>query len=235
MHSRTSIISYCLALVSFTIVFIAKGSAFSSQEIENVGILGFTIGAIVSVVTAILSLLNSESNKIYPTISLTTAFICLYIISLTLLSDQYKSVQVDSGSITNYGIFQIPKRKIDSVKVHKLYELRYLKQNTDSIPASLGLHFGFNYAITGKPDISYVDVSKIIRYPEPGLKRNGKYVHSDSSSVSIRLNEIQYYGFQFEYDYELVPGNWEYEFSYKGTKLFSKSFVVYLPSPIRKK
>lgn len=230
MNARISFISFLLALISITLYFFINDTAFENEILKNISIGAFLLFAFASVVTAILSLVRKEGYKVLPTISLTTPSISLYFMMIVLVSEDHKQIIVESGSITNFGIFDIPSRKIDSIKVKDLYEYRYLKQNTDSIPATLGLRFGFNYAISGKPEFSYVDISKIIRYPEPGLKRNGKYIHSDSTTTSVQLDKLSYYGFNFEKEYELVAGKWEFEFSYKGTKLFSKVFYVYYPT-----
>ena len=229
MNARISLLSFCIALVSITILFSNFDSVNENDSLQNITTTIFIVFALASILTAILSIVRKEGNKVIPTISLTTASLSVYFLLVVLFRETHKEILVESGSSTNYGIFEIPSTNVDSAKTVTLYQLRYLKQNTDSIPAISGLRFGFNYVISGKPAFEYVKISKITRYPDPGLKRNGKYVHSDSITISVRMNDISYSDFRFDYDYELVAGKWEFEFSYKGTKLFSKIFNVYYP------
>ena len=76
-----------------------------------------------------------------------------------------------------------------------------------------------------------MDIQRIIRYPSPGLKRNGQVVFADSFRSSVALNELSYYGFQFDYDYELLPGSWEFQYFYEDALLFSRNFNVVMPRP----
>jgi Domain of unknown function (DUF3859) len=223
-YAKFSIISYCLSLAAFIpfMEFADKTSTF-----QTLGGLSFILLALISIVTGIMSLTKKENNKILPTISLSTASFCIYVMLVFILKDTSKVIFVEKGTATNYGIFDIPTQQNDSTKNRYLFDLRYLKENTDSIPALKGTHFGFNYVISGNPKFDYVDIKKVTKYPEPGLKKNNKYIHSDSSIISVSLNDLHYSGFQFEYDYELIPGKWEFEMSYKGSKLFSKAFNVY--------
>ncbi len=230
MYAKISFISFFLALVCFIPMFYQGASTSDFQTHVGPAMVAMLAFAILSIVTAIVSLAMKEANKVLPTISLSVASFSVYmfIVIVTILSETKSPVRVEKGAFTNYGIFDIPSKIVDSTRTDRFYELRYLKNNTDSIPALKGLYFGFNYVISGAPEFEYASITKVIRYPEPGLKRNSKIVPADTSSLSVPLNRLRYSGFRFDHDYELVPGKWEFEMSYKGVRLFSKVFTVYI-------
>jgi len=223
--ARISITSYFIALVSAIPTFLFTSETSSINIIS--GAVAF-ISAIISVGTGVISLANREQNKLFPTISLSSAFICIYLLGLGLMSVMFPNDPiVTKGTLTNFGIFEFPKQENDTLKNKYQIAFRYLQLNTDSIPAQKGVNFGFNYVISGEPEFGFVDIMKIIKYPEPGKKINNKHVHSDSTLVSVSINEIVYTGIEIDNESEQLPGKWEIEFSHNSRKLFSKVFTLY--------
>ncbi|MEJ2614662.1 MAG: DUF3859 domain-containing protein, partial [Ignavibacteriaceae bacterium] len=119
-----------------------------------------------------------------------------------------------------------PSTRIENGTENILYNQRVLKNNTNEIPAMIGTRFGFNYVIAGEPDGESVSLKKIIRYPKPGLIFNNKTVLADTFNIDVMLNKINYSGFIFEYNGELIPGIWTFEYFYKGRRILQKEFDV---------
>ena len=237
-HSIFSRISFaCLiATLIFIVLIVVRfalekysvyGRAPAAGKIGPLIVAGFFVFSINSLWTGVVGASQRDTKKILPTISLSILSFILFIVTLIVVNQAAYVYHVQNGVVTNYGIFDIPTTRIDSTRSDYLYEQRFLKANTDKIPALIGTHFGFNYVIPGEPTEEYIRIMKITKYPEPGLQKRGRTVLSDTVYFSVKLNEQTYSGFRFDNDYELIPGKWEFELWYKGNKLLSRSFDVY--------
>lgn len=180
-----------------------------------------------SFITGLISLFKKNTEKLLPTISLSITSFMLFIFVLLLIQQSALVYNVDKGIVTNYGIFEIPsKTSIDNSTTY-LYEQRYLKKNTEDIPALKGIRFGFNYVIIGEPDGETIQIMKITKYPESGLRKNNRIILSDTTYFAVTLNKLRYSGYLLGHDYELIAGKWEFEFWYKGKILFTKKFNLF--------
>ncbi len=175
---------------------------------------------------SIIALFRKESKKIFPIISLSVTGFILFLAIITQIESLFMNYDVKYGVITNYGIFEIPSTRIENGTEKILYKQRVLKNNTNEIPAMIGTRFGFNYVIAGEPDGEGVSLKKIIEYPKPGLVFNNKTVLADTFNIYVKLNEINYSGFIFEYNEELIPGIWTIEYFYNGRRILLKEFNV---------
>ena len=182
---------------------------------------------LVCFITGLISVFDKDTKKILPTISLSVIGFMLFLIVLFIIQEASLVYIVKKGVVTNYGIWEIPYKMNHDSSAISLYEQRYLKNNTEDIPASIGTRFGFNYVIDGEPGDEKIQVMKVTKYPEPGLQKKNKLVLADTSYFSVTMNKSRYSGFIFEHDYELLSGKWEFEIWYKEKKLLSKSFNVF--------
>jgi hypothetical protein len=187
------------------------------------------ISALISFLTGVIGAFQKNTKKIFPTISLSITGFILFLFLLILLEEAILQYNVKEGTITNYGVFDIPTVQINNKKTKSLFEKRSLVKNTDEIKASIGTRFGFNYVIDGEPNSKSIRIMKIINYPEPGIMKGGKIIDSDTSYFSVFMNSMKYTGYKFNYDYEIIPGVWEIEIWYNQNKLLSKKFDVSLP------
>ena len=175
---------------------------------------------------SIIALLRKDSKNIFPIISLSVSCFILFLAIISQVESLFMNYDVKYGVITNYGIFEIPSTRIENGTEKILYKQRILKNNTNDIPAKLGTRFGFNYVIAGEPDGEGVSLKKIIQYPKPGLISKTKTTLADTFDINVKLNEINYSGFIFEYKEELIPGIWTFEYFYKGRRIMQKEFNV---------
>jgi len=102
---------------------------------------------------------------------------------------------------------------------------------TTRVEAKIGVHFGIRYRVVGRPSNATVKLVSATQYPAPGLK-NPK---SDSNqtrgehSLFATISQINYRGYVFEHDWELVPGAWIFELWDGKRKLASQTFEVVKP------
>ena len=101
---------------------------------------------------------------------------------------------------------------------------------TTDIPMILGTQFGLEYQINTQPSGRPIDITTIIRFPEPGIvqPRGRTYLRSKETS-RINIGEAHLHGYGFDETWELVSGEWVFEVWYRKALLISKTFNVYVP------
>jgi hypothetical protein len=99
---------------------------------------------------------------------------------------------------------------------------------TRTVPARLGVHFGFRYRIVGAPNGAPVEVTKVTTFPPAGVLKPGtaEPTRGDRYSFTRRIGETSYTDYSFDNPWELVPGTWTMTLSVNGEVLASESFTV---------
>ena len=101
-------------------------------------------------------------------------------------------------------------------------------EKTTRIPAVLGKHFGILYVVRGSPLGTLVNIKAKVLHP-PIENPTTKEVYEHTESVfPIKLGAHEFYGWQFQYEWELVPGTYTIQIHYGGGRLGEKRFCVYL-------
>jgi hypothetical protein len=102
---------------------------------------------------------------------------------------------------------------------------------TTRIPMVLGTQFGIEYQVNTKPKNRPISLTKIIRFPEPGLQQpRGKTYYESKETQRLKVGEPHLHGYGFDEEWELVPGEWVFEVWHNKAKLVSKTFTVYDPA-----
>ena len=138
-----------------------------------------------------------------------------------------------SAKILDFGIYnekvlEIIKDK--SVPGGKRGTVRYsLVEETDKIPAKLGISFGFRYHLSGVPMKSKLKLKRLYFFPGQGLTDTvkGKTYYKAQLDNELTVRENMEIGYKFEHPWELVPGKWSFQVWYEGKKLAEKTFTVY--------
>lgn len=101
-----------------------------------------------------------------------------------------------------------------------------LVQQTDVIPIEAGRLFGFRFRLkdfTGKEDI---EIREVVTHPpmtRPGQKTTTGF--ETKLPLIVRHGELtDYAGYSMNHDYEMVEGEWRFEFWYEDRKLFEQKF-----------
>jgi hypothetical protein len=99
---------------------------------------------------------------------------------------------------------------------------------TTRIEAKIGVHFGMRYRVVGRPANAAVRLTSVTLYPAPGLKSPTAASHQARGEHPLlaTIGQINYRGYVFEQDWELVPGVWTFELWDGQRKLASQAFEV---------
>ncbi len=141
-------------------------------------------------------------------------------------------LRIRAAEITGYGIFKAASSQrqtgfsarapaADGVQGVRFVEF------TNTIPASLGTNFGFQYVINSSPKGAEMNVTNVIRFPGEGLQRPGGRSWTESrEDRKIRIGHRDFYGYAFDEEWEMIPGEWVFEVWHKNARLIRKTFTV---------
>jgi len=160
-------------------------------------------------------------------------------IAIILLSWQ---VQAElSSEIIEYGYYQ----QVGELERERNYstasgyvrtgtDVQLVEQTTD-IPMTLGRLFGFKFRIRGFPrDEVTVNLDLAVTHPEivrPNGTRVSGYRYPVAMDVIGGKIETQT-GYKFDKDYEMVAGEWKFQYWRGDTLLVEQTFNVYDPPPM---
>ena len=144
--------------------------------------------------------------------------------------------KVERVEIIEAGIFRAQTSSIEqapdtATRQRNILSDTKLVAPTTRIEAKIGVHFGIRYRLVGRPSGSTIKLTSVTQYPAPGLK-NPK---ADSSqlrgehSLFATIGPVNYRGYVFEHDWEIVPGTWTFELWDGKRKLVSQTFDVVKP------
>lgn len=101
-----------------------------------------------------------------------------------------------------------------------------LVESTVEIPLQLNRLFGFKFKIDGFGDKEAVQLKLVVEHPE--IKRpNGSTSTGYSYPVLLPVEDgsvINQSGYSIDHEYEMVEGDWKFEYWYNEQKLISQTF-----------
>lgn len=157
------------------------------------------------------------------------AFLVAVLAASALASEQYRAERI---SVLQRGIFQAGSRGSPSGQssfgpVTRVGEASLI-QSTTTIPARKSLRFGLRYVITGTPIGAPVEIRLVTRFPEMGLLDPISGVRHHQSEYTIRsaIGSPAYREFLFDQSWEIVPGEWVFEFWQGGRSIGMQKFCV---------
>ena len=144
-----------------------------------------------------------------------------------------------TGVITDYGIAivsqapqQIIKDKASPSGEIRMYRSRSLSfiEKTTRIPAKRGVRFGVSFVIQNLGNMKKIPLQWKIIHP----KMNKPDGTTSTVQIINRKFPVKENGvvtgsntYLLKYDYEVLPGEWMFEFSHQGQLLFFKKFIIY--------
>ncbi len=140
-----------------------------------------------------------------------------------------------SVQINEFGIYKVERTRTieDTTQVSGQYGLgRFaLLQTADHIPMQLGISFGITYVVTAHADIRQVKLRVITRYPSPGPTNpeTGKTQAYDENLLIVQTGQKRHRTFTFDYEWEMLPGVWQFEIWDGNNKIAEKAFTVTKP------
>jgi hypothetical protein len=103
-----------------------------------------------------------------------------------------------------------------------------LQQETTTVPALVGMKFGYRFKVIGPAPGALVDLKYVARFPKQGLTNpaKGKTFATSEFHSMVAVGEVTYRGYSFDYDWEVETGPWTLEIWHAGRKLAEKTFMV---------
>jgi hypothetical protein len=157
-------------------------------------------------------------------------------IALVLLLNLLPAAAEVSGAVTEYGYYNMtaePKRyrniSATSGYVKEGGEPE-LVEKTDRIPLQLNRLFGFKFRISGFDDKRTVQLQLVVSHPEitrPNGSTSTGYTYPLVFDVQdgVIVNES---GYSIDNQYEMVEGEWKFEYWYNKQKLVSQTFTTFM-------
>jgi len=148
---------------------------------------------------------------------------------------QFLQTEVTGIEIVDYGVIGIMSEKImvdapDTATGKKTgLKKADIKETTDEIPAKVGIAFGVTYIVHGKPRKADIKILVKRFHPRFTNPKSQKSYTAEQSTWNREIGKVTMNGFHFAEEWEVVPGEWIFQFWYEGRKLAEKIFTVYKP------
>jgi hypothetical protein len=151
----------------------------------------------------------------------------LAIISNAALGQTIKRIE-----IIDFGIYSLDKgERLSSPNTatgfRNVVSNEKLISATDTVPARLGVNFGFRFRIVGKKGTT-VTLKKVTLIPQPGIQnpKTGDTKVRSELSLEKTIGDKDFTSYGFDNPWEIVPGIWTIEFWDGDRKLASQSFNI---------
>jgi hypothetical protein len=138
-----------------------------------------------------------------------------------------------SARIESFGLYRI-ERVADVVDATHAGGRRaiggkaVLLEATDRVPLKLGISFGVELVLDAPHPVQSAKVRRITRFPPPGLRdpKTGRNFTSHEATIPLPVRVRLPFTFVFDEAWELVPGDWKFEFWIDDEKAAEKTFFV---------
>ena len=154
----------------------------------------------------------------------------------TITTDQSRAPDQEIvGRVTHYGLYEVLRTgplidnpDTNTGKTHSASTIQLIEQ-TNRIPISKGVYFGFQTRIEPLPGKAFIKLKKIVRHPEmllPDGSATSSYDVNETKKVSSGV-AFTTSGYSLDEDYELVAGEWVFQFWYENSLLVEQRFHTY--------
>ena len=137
---------------------------------------------------------------------------------LSASASEAEGYQAERVSVLERGIFQasssgMPIAHSSFGPVTRVRDVSLIR-STSTIPARKSMRFGLRYVIPGTPVGASVEIRLVTRFPETGLLDPISGVRHYQSEYTTRsaIGAPAYREFWFDQSWEIVPGEWAFEF-----------------------
>jgi uncharacterized protein DUF3859 len=144
--------------------------------------------------------------------------------------------RVDRIDVLRSGIYQatvageIPDKSLAAGSRVEVMNPR-LQSVGNTVPAKLGVKFGFDYRIVGEPQDAPVPIKVVTVFPTVGIRNpeTGETIYREETVRERLIGRMSGKGYGFDHAWELVPGTWRFELWYSGRKMAEETFTVVAP------
>jgi hypothetical protein len=168
----------------------------------------------------------------------TNAFLGVFVVTFSAFAAAETGVE---AKITGCGILKAPihERVIQTPETpsgfSRIPDSSEIDVQTNRIPTTIGVIFGFKYSIKGLTPTNEVVFKKIVKHP-PIQKPDGtigtEYTSLKQHKTSPKGTFTGFTGYEFDHSYELVPGDWVVELWYGEKKILEQTFQIFNPDDI---
>lgn len=157
----------------------------------------------------------------------------LFVFSILASSNaQSHQHRVDRATVLETGIFQaqsggVPVGHSSFGPITRVWDVSLI-QSTTTILARKSLRFGLRYVITGAPAGAKVEIKFVTRFPEAGLLdpvTGIRHLRGEYTAQRV-IGAPAYREFRFDRSWEIVSGEWAFEFWHDGQKIGTQKFCV---------
>jgi hypothetical protein len=137
---------------------------------------------------------------------------------------------VSRVDIVDYGIYAVDRkgtgRNAEGIGLSTVSNER-LAVKTNVIPAQIGVTFGLHYKVIGPDPGEAVELRKVTRFPDAGLRTpSGEVRHETERTLRSKVGETRFTAYALMDNFELVPGTWTIEIWQGSAKLAAQSFTL---------
>ena len=154
----------------------------------------------------------------------------LWLLAMTAGPVYAQGLDVQRLDITDFGIYaldrEISGRDQQGIILGTGTNIQHTSPQR-TVPAQIGVTFGFRYRIVGKPEGASVPLKEVIIYPPPGIQTptSSSRVRKMEFKLEARIGETANTElYTLEDNFELVPGTWMLETWLGNRKLASQPF-----------
>ena len=163
-----------------------------------------------------------------------TAFVFIYL----LICFDAQAKEVSGIDIVEYGIYELERQQSElqkgtSTGYGSVVTDLVRTEATETIPARLGVRFGFMFVVRGVPLNQQVGFTTKIHFPFPGITNpeTGITKSVDEYKHGGLIGAPTFNGYGLTKSWEAIPGKWKFEMYYDGRKLAEKTFLL-LPDDV---
>ncbi len=158
--------------------------------------------------------------------------VTVFLVLLTASAVSAQARTVHGIESIESGLYRITVDKIisDDASVSgakKIANKIQLYEKTAQVPAKIGVTFGFRYVIHGEPQGEPIVLTEKIIHPlmiNPETNESGTIYHHQ---IRKMLGAVNWTGFSFHRQWELVPGEYIFRYYHQDKMLFEKVFTVF--------
>jgi hypothetical protein len=157
----------------------------------------------------------------------------LLLLALPASGAHAQMLHIDAVKVVEYGLYTAdvdsavaaPGTPMGSSTV--LTDVKHAA-TTRTIPAQLGVRFGFRFTVLGAPTGVTLPFRMVTIFPYPGLVAHpGARPQARSEyDKPVTIGATSYRDYSFDQPWELVPGVWTFQIWHQGHKLAEQKFTV---------
>lgn len=159
----------------------------------------------------------------------------LSLLLLAAVSSAAGAQTIQRIEIAEFGIYHSKTTKVIAAPgtatgtKEQVSDIKLVEQTT-TVPARLGVEFGFRYKIIGHIG-SKVKLKMVWLIPQPGIRnpKTGNTIVRDESDWDRTIGSKYFQSYSFDNPWEIVTGTWTLEIWDSNRKLASQSFNVVAP------